>query len=120
MSALKLPKYLLDPLLTNIINEYICDGDFSDNISFKQYKSLSQEIGENPTTSRPHSGLIYLSIIFEKSAVRKTERLFYHKQLVESATIRFRNNHSTSLTMTDLYEDLLQNLDKKVYHVRFS
>jgi len=27
----------------------------------------------------------------------------------------FRNNHSTSLAMTDLYENLLQNFDKKAY-----
>jgi len=47
-----------------------------------------------------------------------TKRLYYQKQLVEQQC-DFPSNHSTSLVITDFYENLLQNLDKNFYLVQF-
>jgi len=38
---------------------------------------------------------------------------FTQYNLLSQQQYGFRNNHSTSLSMTDLYENLLQNVDKK-------
>ena len=86
--TLKLSKYLLAPVLSNVINESICDGVFPNNIKIAKvvpiFKSGDSEI---PINCRPTSVLTYFSKIFEK--VLYGRRLFYQKQLVESATIRF-------------------------------
>jgi len=88
--TLKLSKCLLAPLTSNVINKSICDGVFPDNLKIAKvapiFKSGDSEI---PTNCRPISVLTYFSKIFEKVPVRKTERLFYQKQFVESAAIRF-------------------------------
>jgi len=53
-----------------------------------------------------------------KSAVRRTELLFYPKQLEQQYS--FGNNHSTSLSITHLYENLLQSIDKNITCAVFS
>ena len=117
--TLKLSKYLLAPLLSNVINESICDGVFPNNLKIAKvvaiFKSGDSEI---PTNYRPISVLTYFSKIFEKVLYG---RLNTKNNLLSQQQYGFRNNHSTFLGITDLYENLLQNLDKKnLYHVQFS
>ena len=65
--TLKLSKYLLAPLLSNVINESICDGVFPNNLKIAKvvplFKSGDSEL---PTNYRPISVLTYFSKNFEK------------------------------------------------------
>jgi len=65
--ALNLSKYLLTPLLSNAVNESICDGVLPDNLKIAKvvpiFKSGDSEIR---TKYRPISVLTYFSNIFEK------------------------------------------------------
>ena len=58
--TLKLSKYLLAPLQSNVINESICDGVFPENLKIAKvvpiFKSGDSEI---PTNYRPISVLTY-------------------------------------------------------------
>ena len=59
--TLKLSKYLLAPLLSNVINESICNGVFPDNIKIAKVVPLFKSgDSENPTNYRPISVLTYL------------------------------------------------------------
>jgi len=119
--TLKLSKYLLAQLLSNVINESICDGVFSDNLKIAKvvpiFKSGDSEI---PANCRPISVLTYFSKIFETVLYVRLNDYFTKSNLLSQQQHDFRNNHSTSLAITDLYENLLHNLDKNTYHVRFS
>jgi len=113
--TLKLSKYLLAPLLSNVINECICDGVFPNNLKIATvvplFKSGDSEI---PTNYRPISVLTYFSKIFEKVLYRRLDDYFTKNNLLSQQQYGFRNNHSTSLAITDLHENLLRNLDNKL------
>ena len=66
------------------------------------------------TNYRPISVLTYFSKIFEKVLYGRLNDYFTKNNLLSQQQYGFRNNHSTSLAITDLYESLLQNLDKKL------
>ena len=113
--TLKLSKYLLAPLLSNVINESICEGVFPNNLKIAKvvpiFKSGNSEI---PTNYRPISVLTYLSKIFEKVLYGRLNNYFTKNNLLTQQQYGFRNNHATSLAITDLYENLLHNLDNKL------
>ena len=117
-----LSKNLLAPLLSNVINERICDGVFPNNLKIAKVVPIFKPGGsEIPTNYRPVSVLTYFSNIFEKVLYGRLNDYFTKNNLMSQQQYGFRNNHSTSLAITDLYENLLQSLDKKnLYHVRFS
>ena len=119
--TLKLSKYLLAPLLSNVINESICDGVFPNNLKITKVVPIFKSgVVEILTSCRPISVLTFFSKIFEKILYGRRYDYFTKNSLLSQQQYGFRNNHSTSLAITDLYENLLQNLDKNVYHVRFS
>ena len=99
----------------SVINESICDGVFPDNLKIAKvvpvFKSGDSEI---PTNYRPISVLTYLSKIFEKVLYGRINDYFTKNNLLSQQQYGFRNNHSTSLAITDLYENLLRNLDNKL------
>jgi len=65
--ALKLSKYLLAPLLSNVINESICDGVFQENLKIaKVVPIFNSGDSDIPTNYRPILVLTYFSKIFEK------------------------------------------------------
>jgi len=72
--VLKLSKYLLARLLSNVINESIYDGVFPGNLKIpKVVPIFRSEDSEIPTNYRPAvSVLTYFSKIFEKVHLRKT------------------------------------------------
>ena len=74
----------------------------------------SREIAKIPTNYRPISVLTYLSKIFEKVLYGRINGYFTKNNLLSQQQYGFRNNHSTSLAITDLYENLLRNLDNKL------
>jgi len=58
--------------------------------------------------------LTYFSKNFEKILCVRLNDYFTKNNLLSQQQYCFRNNHSTSLAITDLYENLLQNLDEKL------
>ena len=58
--------------------------------------------------------LTYFSKNFEKILYVRLNDYFTKNNLLSQQQYGFCNNHSTSLAITDLYENLLQNLDKKL------
>jgi len=65
--TLKLSKYLLAPLLSNVINESICDSVVPNNLKIAKvvpfFKTGDSEI---PTNYRPISVLTYFKIFIKK------------------------------------------------------
>ena len=74
-------------------------------------QSLSSEL---PTNYRPISVLTYFSKIFEKVLYGRLNDYFTKNNLLSQQKYGFRNNHFTSLATTDLYENLLHNLNNKL------
>jgi len=113
--ALKLSKYLLAPLLSNVINESICDGVFLDNLKSAEVVPIFKlEDSEIPTNYRPISVLRNFSKIFEKVLYVSLNNYFTKSNLLSQQQYGFCNNHSTSLAITDLYENLPHNLEKEL------
>jgi len=112
---LKLSKCLLAPLLSKVINESICDGVFLDNLKIAKVVPIFK-LGDSeiPTNYRPISILTYFSKIFEKVLYVRLNDYFTKSNLSSQQQYGFRNNHSTSLAITELYENLPHNLDKKL------
>ena len=110
--TLKLSKYLQAPLLSNFVSKSICDGVFPDNLKIASVVPIFK-LGHNeiPTHYRPISVPIHLSKIFEKVLYVRLNDYFTRNNLLSPQQYSFRNNHSTSLAITDLYEILLQNID---------
>ena len=108
-------KYLLAPFLSNVINESICDAVFPNNLKIAKvvplFKSGDSEL---PTNYRPISVLTYFSKIFEKVLYVRLNDYFTKNNFLSQQQCGFRNNHSTSLAITDLYENLLHNLNNKL------
>jgi len=106
--VVKLSKYLLAPLLSNVINECICDGIFPVNLKISKvipiFKSGDSEI---PANYRPISVAAYLPKIFEKVLYTRLNNYFIKNNLLSQQRNGFHNNISTSLAITDLYENLL-------------
>jgi len=119
--TLKSSKYLLAPLLSNVINESIRDGVFPDNLKIAKvvpiFKSGESEI---PSNYRLISVLAYFSKIFEKVLYVRLNDYFTKSNLLSQQQYGFRNNHSTSLAITDLYGTFFKTSMKNLYHVRFS
>ena len=123
--TLKVSKYLLAPVLSNVINE--SNGVFPNNLKIAKvvpiFKSGDSEI---PINYRPISVLTYVSKIFEKVLYGKLNDYFTKNNLLSQQQYGFRNNHATSLAITDPW--LLQTCTKtffrtwlkNLYHVRFS
>jgi len=113
--TLKLSTYLLAPLISNVINESIRDGVFPHNLKIAKVVSIFKSgDSEIPTSYRLISVLTYFSNIFEKVLYVRLNDYFTKNNLLSQQQYGFCNNHSTSLAITDLYENLLQNLDKKL------
>ena len=58
--------------------------------------------------------LTYFSKFFEKVLYGRLNDYFTKNNLLSQQQYGFRNNHSTSLAITDLYENLLHNLNNKL------
>jgi len=75
--TLKLSKYLLAPLLSNVINASICDGVFPNNLKIaKAVPIFKSGDSETPANYRPISVLIYFSKIFEKDCTEDLTIIF--------------------------------------------
>jgi len=72
------------------------------------FKSGDSEI---PLNYRPISVLKYISNRFEKILYVRLHDYFTKNNLLSQQQYGFRNYHSTSLAITDLYENLLLNTD---------
>jgi len=111
--AFKFPKCLLAYLLSDVINHCMCDGVFLDNLNIAKVVPIFKwDECEIRINHRPISVLAYLRKIFE-NVVRKPERYFPKNNLLSQQLDGFLSNHSTSLAITGLNENLFQNLDKK-------
>ena len=66
------------------------------------------------TNYRPISVLTYFSKIFEKVLYGRLNDYFTKNNLLSQQQYGFRNNHSTYLAITDLYENLLHNPNNKL------
>jgi len=88
---LKLSKYLLAPLLSNVINECTYDGAFSYNLATADVVHIFK-LGDSKiiTTYRPILVPTYIPVKnIKKNTIGKTEQLFYKKTIFEPVTVQF-------------------------------
>jgi len=99
---LKLLKYLLVPLLSNVINERISDSIFPDNLQIAEVVPIfSQEMTKSQTDISANTP------VKNKKSCTQDWILLIKNKLLSQQQYGFHNNHATSLDITDLYKNLL-------------
>jgi len=86
-------------------------GAFPDNLNVAKVVPILNSGTEKFPQTTDRSGLTYLSKIFGKVLYVRLNDYFTKNNLLSQQQYGFRNNHSTSMAITGLYEILLQNLD---------
>ena len=110
----KMAKMLLTPLLTKLYNKCLTQEFFPDVFKISQVISIPKtaapkELGD----FRPISLLNIFAKIFEKILKDKIMEFIDNNNILSSNQYGFRANNSTELAVTTIYDEFLENLDRK-------
>lgn len=113
VKILKLGGVLLSPILSNLLNKCMKTGIFPDILKTASITPIYKK-GEKSFLSnyRPISVLTHLSKIFERIIYKRLTNFFERFNILDKCQYGFRQNCSTSLAISDLYEQLLSSMDK--------
>ena len=117
----KMTKILLTPLLTKSYNKIMFNsGIFSYVFKVSQVipipkTAAPKELGD----FRPISLLNIFAEIFEKIMKVKIMEFIDNNNILSSNQYGFRANNSTELAVTTIYDEVLENLDRKLYGIRY-
>ena len=80
------------------------------------YLKLLSQVHKPSSSSeyRPISVLPVLSKLFEKILYHRVHSYLTEHNLIDKRQYGFRENHSTELAITTIYDELLRNFDKKL------
>ena len=112
----KMAKMLLTPLLTILYNKCLIQEFFPDVFKVSQVIPISKtaapkELGD----FRPISLLNIFAKTFEKISKDKIMEFIDNNNILSSNQYGFRANNSTELAATTIYDEFLENLDRKLY-----
>ena len=111
----KMAKMLLTPLLTKLYNKCLIQDFFPDVFKVSQVipipkTAAPKELGD----FRPISLLNIFAKIFEKILKDKIMEFIDNNNILSSNQYGFRANNSTELAVTTIYDEFLENLDRKL------
>lgn len=113
---LKLSKYILSPILANIINLTIECGTYPSKLKKAKivpiFKSGDQS---DPDNYRPISLLSVFNRIFEKIVYTRLISFIDKQNILFPAQYGFRKHHSTQLAIIDIVDKIHKNMDNKEY-----
>ena len=111
--VIKMLKSIISPFLCEIVNTSFKEGTFPNCLKIaKVIPCFKKGNKEDPNNYRPISVLTQFSKIFEKIIYVRYVNFFEKYNVISSNQYGFRKGFSTSLAVSDIYENLLYNLDE--------
>ena len=112
----KMAKMLLTPLLTKLYNNCLIQELFSDVFKVSQVIPIPKTAAPKDLGDfRPIFLLNIFAEIFEKTLKDKIMEFIDNNNILSSNQHGFRANNSTELAVTTIYDEFLENLDRKLY-----
>ena len=111
---LKITCSILAPVIANLFNECMAEGTFPDELKIAKIIPVHKgDAKDNPTNYRPISLLPILGKLFEKILADRLLEFLNENNILTQNQFGFRKNYSTELAIADIYNNLLDNLEKK-------
>jgi len=101
--------------LSKLFNKCMTTGEFPDSWKIAHITPIPKV--HSPSSSseyRPISVLPVLSKLFEKILYHRVYSYLTEHNLIDKKQYGFRENHSTELAITSIYDELLSNFDNKL------
>ena len=102
------------PLLTNIINESLTKGEFSNDFKNAMVKPLLKKLSldrDELKNYRPVSNLHFISKVTEKLVAKRLEEHMSEYSMYEPMQSAYKLVHSTETALVKINYDILRNLD---------
>ena len=113
---LKLLKDEISKPLSDLLNKSLVQGIFPLNMKLSEVVPLHKGNKRNvPENYRPISLLVTISKVLEKLVCKRVYGFFQSNGSLYIGQYRFRSNHSTDNTVTELLGEILKNLENKKY-----
>ena len=111
---IKATSYVISPFLTKLFNDCIQKGIFPDAYKVAKVIPLFKKGGDkgDQNSYRPISLLPALSKILEKIVSMRVIKFFEAHNILSSHQFGFRAKFSTEYAVSDIYDKILNNLDK--------
>jgi len=110
---LKLAKGTIAPILAKLFSKSMESGEYPDCLKISQIVPVpKRSIPSIPSHYRPISILPTVSKIFEKIIYARVSNFLNKNKLLTNFLYGFRNNPSTELAVSAIYESFLENMDK--------
>ncbi|XP_071504088.1 uncharacterized protein [Diadema antillarum] len=103
------------PAMTNIINTSLATGVVPADLKRAIVRPTLKKPGmdtESLQSFRPISNLSYLSKVLERVAFSQLSEYLYDNMLLDSHQSAYRPNHSVETLLTNLADDVLQQMDR--------
>ena len=113
---LKLSNTVISPFLSSIFNSCIQQGEFPNSLKIAEVVPVFKKGDSNLLTNyRPISILSQINKIFEKLIYNRINNYLEKYHLISDKQFGFRQNSSTSHAISNIYEKLIKNSDKRMY-----
>jgi len=112
---LKIASCIVSEWLSKFFNKCMTTGEFPDSWKIAYITPIPKV--HSPSCSsgyRPISVLPVLSKLFEKILYHRVYSYLTEHSLIDKRQYGFRENHSTELAITTIYDELLRNFDNKL------
>ena len=112
---LKIASCIVSEWLFKLFNKCMTTGEFPDSWKIAHITLIPKV--HSPSSSseyRPIYVLPVLSKLFEKILYHRVYPYLTEHNLIDKGQYGFRENHSTELAITSIYDELLSNLDNKL------
>ena len=112
---LKIASCIVSEWLSKFFNKCMTTGEFPDSWKIAYITPIPKV--HSPSSSseyRPISVLPVLSKLFEKVLYYRVYSYLTEHNLIDKRQHSFRENHSTELAITTIYDELLRNFDNKL------
>jgi len=111
----KIASCIVSEWLSNFFNKCMTIGEFPESLKIADIAPIPK--ARSPSSSseyRPISVLPVFSKLFEKNLYHRIYSYLTEHNLIDKRQYGFRENHSTELAITTIYDELLRNFDNKL------
>ena len=109
------------PLITRILNSYLCSGVVPPQFKQAVVTPMLKKHGLDPNdlkNFRPVSNLPFISKILEKVVLTQLQKHLSENDLLEIRQSAYRKNHSTETALLCVVDGLLRNADDRLVSVQ--